>query len=154
MKQITRHIHLTETTRIPWDGFILGWGAMLPFAILAAGIWLIDWEAEPAAAVTQLWGGALLLFFSGVRRRLSFRTKGGPTLRQLADFALLFCAGLVVLTSPVAVALGVLAGAFAALAWEDVLAASRAEVPLYFRHLRPAQMLFGLISVVLCWLSV
>ncbi|MBS1302413.1 DUF3429 domain-containing protein [Loktanella sp. SALINAS62] len=153
MKQIRRHIQLTETARIPWDGFILGWAAMLPFAVLAAGIWLFGLDPEPAAALAQLWGGALLLFFSGVRRGLSFRTKGGPTLRQLASFALLFCAGLLVLISPLGIALGILAGAFAALAWEDVSAASRAEVPLYFRNLRPTQMLFGIVTVFLCWLA-
>ncbi|WP_102108277.1 DUF3429 family protein [Oceaniglobus roseus] len=150
METDERTLHLTETPRIPRDGLLLGWGAMVPFALLAgAGWWDAGWTAT-AAAAARLWGAAILLFFSGVRRGLSFRTEGGPRPRQLVVFALLFCLGLGALLLPVLPALLLVAGAFAAMAAEDVEAARRGEVPLYFRRLRPPQMTFAVLSVLLC----
>jgi hypothetical protein len=154
MNRSDRTIRVRETPRVPLDGLLLGWGAMVPFPLLAAVCWWGGAWAGTAAVAAQLWGGALLLFFAGVRRGLSFRTEGGPRLRQLIVFALLFCTGLFVLILPVATALVVVAGALAALALEDVGAATRGEAPLYFRRLRPAQMTFAVASVLLCWWAV
>jgi|SRR6056297_231563 len=151
MDRSKRIIRLTDTPHVPLDGLVLGWGAMVPFAVLAAIGWWEDAWADIAAMAAQLWGAGLLLFFAGVRRGLSFRTEGGPRFRQLAVFALLFCTGLLVLIVPVKVALPIVAGAFIVLAVEDVHAAPRGEVPLYFRRLRPAQMTFAIVSVLLCW---
>ncbi len=154
MDRNTRTFRVTETSRIPLDGLVLGWGAMVPFPLLAAICWWHEGWAEIAALAAQLWGAALLLFFAGVRRGLSFRTEGGPRLRQLTAFALLFCTGLVVLIVPVPAALLIIAGALAVLAVEDVRCAPRGDVPLYFRRLRPAQMTFAVASVLLCWWAV
>ncbi len=148
----TRRIELHETDRVPWLGLILGWGAMLPFALCSAGAWLLDTQiADAARAAAHLWGGALLLFFSGVRRGLSFRTKGGPTMSQMLTFAGLFCIGLTVLLVPVSWGLGLITLTFAALAVADVHAAQHGEAPLYFTRLRPWQMTFATAAVALCW---
>ena len=152
MNQQSRRIELIETAAIPIDGLLLGWAAMAPFALFAIALWLADSAtAQAITTAAQLWGGALLLFFSGVRRGLSFRTENGPTWRQLLTFALLFFGGLAVLSAPPKPALLLVAAAFAALAFEDKGAAELGDVPLYFRRLRPAQMTAATGAVLLCW---
>jgi hypothetical protein len=135
-----RTLTIEERDRIPWDGLILGYGAMLPFVAGAAAAWLWPEAAERAARWTALWGGAILIFLSGVRRGLSFRTPGGPRWPQLAMFAWLFWAGLAALLLPPGWALWVLLAGFASLMALDRRAALRGEAPLYFARLRPWQM--------------
>ena len=151
----TRQITLTETSAVPWDGLLLGWAAMMPFPLLAFAAWRDNgaW-AEPAAQAVQIWGAALLLFFSGVRRGLSFRTGGGPQFSQLAGFVALFVSGLAVLLAPATLAPWIVGGWFAVLAIADVRAARRGEAPLYFARLRPAQMSVATLSLLLCGLVV
>ena len=147
-----RKLELTEGSRIPWDGLLLAWGAVLPLAVSAIVAWAGDGDARDAAReAARLWGAALLLFFSGVRRGLSFRTEGGPRPVQVFVFGLLFVAGLAVLRMPVSHALGLLALAFAALSFEDTRAARRGEAPLYFTRLRPWQMAVAVVAAALCW---
>lgn len=152
MKHATRYLELRETARVPWDGLILGWGAMLPFAILGAWAWAASADAaEAPRAAARVWGAALLLFFSGVRRGLSFRTEGGPTTGQVLASICLFLAGLMALLVPVSWALAIVALALAILGLLDTRAARRGEVPLYFSSLRPWQMSFAVIAAGLCW---
>ncbi|ESR26093.1 Permeases of the major facilitator superfamily [Lutibaculum baratangense AMV1] len=116
---------------------------MVPFvAGAAAAWWLAGTEAWFAARLTIIWGGALLIFFSGVRRGLSFRTPGGPRPAQIVMFAWLFCLGLAVLLIPSeATALSLLLAGFVSLWVLDPRAAARREVPPYFARLRRVQML-------------
>lgn len=152
MKQQSRPIYLIETASVPRDGLLLGWAATVPFFVFAIALWLADASlAKTIAAVAQLWGGAIMLFFSGVRRGLSFRTEGGPHWQQLVVFGLLFFGGLAVLTVPPKTALFIVAVALAALAIEDTRAAHRGEVPLYFSRLRPPQMSVAAVMTLLCW---
>ncbi|ETX29901.1 DUF3429 family protein [Roseivivax isoporae] len=152
MPRTTRRIVLTETPRIPWDGLVLGWGAMLPFAALAG----IAWGAgEPwpglAREAARLWAGAILIFLSGVRRGLSFRTEGGPRAAQLVTFAVLFLSGAAILVLPPDWALPLGSLALAALAVADPLAARSGAAPHYFARLRPAQMGVAALAVAACW---
>ena len=117
------------------------WAATAPFpAGTAAALWLEHWWAGLAVRLLVLWGGALLIFFAGVRRGLSFRTEGGPRWSQLAVFAWLFCAGLGALALPADWAQWLLLAGFLSLLVLDPLAARRGDVPLYFARLRPWQM--------------
>ena len=136
-----RTLTLTERPEVPLDGLLLGWGGMAPFPVLAGAMWLAgpDWAALAARGLV-LWGAAILLFLSGVRRGLSFRTEGGPRMAQLAMFAWLFGAGLAALVLPVGPALWLLALAYASVWAVDPWAARRGDAPLYFARLRPVQM--------------
>jgi hypothetical protein len=83
-----------ETGEIPGLDVVFGFGPTLPFVLGAALAW---WLPQPwrqvALQATALWGMAILLFLSGVRRGPSFRTQGGPTLRQIATMLALFGLG-------------------------------------------------------------
>jgi len=134
--------------RIPLLSLILGYCAMLPFAIGALAAWLLAGAAAPATDLVVLWGGAILAFLAGVRRGLSFRTDGGPTAAQIGMTLWLFILGLSALALPSrTVALVLLLAGYASLMPLDPWAARRGEVPLFFEHLRPVQMTIPVFSL-------
>jgi hypothetical protein len=142
---------VTESRRVPALSLVLGYGATLPFVAGAAAAWLLG-RGGPAAALaadlTVLWGGAILVFLAGVRRGLSFRTEGGPTLAQLATSLGLFTLGLAALAAPrTGAGLALLLAGYLALAVLDPWAARRGEAPLFFARLRPLQMLVPIASL-------
>lgn len=139
-------MRVAEEGRVPWLGVLLGYGAMVPFPVLALAGWL-GWAGAVGGAI--LWGGAVLCFLSGVRRGLSFRTPGGPTLAQLAVFAWLFAAGIAALAMPWPVAaLLLLTAGYGSLIPLDPVAARGGEAPLYFARLRPWQMAIPVASLL------
>jgi hypothetical protein len=139
-----RRLQIEERARIPADGAALGYGSILP--LLGAGVAALA-GVTAATEAGILWGAALLLFFSGVRRGLSFRTEGGPRLRQIAATLALFVLGLAALLAPAGWALAALGLGFAGLLADDPAAARRGEVPLYFARLRPPQLGLALASL-------
>lgn len=149
--QRSRTIAVTEPARTPGLSLFLGFAAMLPIAAGALASWLLP---EPfgqlARDATILWSGAILCFLAGVRRGLSFRTPGGPTVAQIATMLWLFVLGLAALaTLPLALTpLLLLLVGYASLAVLDPLAARRQEAPLFFERLRPVQMLIPILSLV------
>ena len=131
--------------RIPGLDLLFGFGATVPFIV---GV-LISWlSSEPgrlvALLLTAVWGTAILVFLSGVRRGLSFRTEGGPTLRQIATMSTLFGLGLCSLAAiwlgSAGWALVPLLVGYSLIFLLDPIAAANGEVPLYFRTLRRLQM--------------
>ncbi|MFP4238554.1 hypothetical protein [Rhodosalinus sp.] len=145
-----RTVIVHETARPPREGLWLAFLAVAPFPLAVPALWLLPEEALREAV--RLWGAALLLFFSGVRRGLSFRTEGGATVAQMAMFAWLFAAGLAALLLPLHAALWLLIAGFASLGALDPWAASRGEAPLWFAGLRAVQMpvaVVGLVGVAL-----
>jgi hypothetical protein len=142
--------HVRDPEHTPWLGRLLGYGAMLPLVVAAAGVWFL--EPEPGALVLHLavvWGASLLAFFAGVRRGVSFRTEGGPTRAQLAGMIWLFTLAVAALVIPASVpALVVIFAGFASLITLDAKAARTGEAPRYFRRLRPPQMTVALVAVV------
>ncbi|SDX95872.1 hypothetical protein [Citreimonas salinaria] len=138
-----RDLNLHEGSRIPPMDAFLAYGAMLPFPAAFVVALAAPFLAGAAVLGAQLWGAALLLFFSGVRRGLSFRTPGGATGPQMAAFAGLFSAGFVALLLPAAWALPLILVALLLMAAIDPVAARRAEAPLYFERLRPPQLAVG-----------
>jgi hypothetical protein len=113
----------------------------------------VAWAAGPETSAlalegARLLGAALMLFFAGVRRGLSFRTEGGPRAAQIAMTLWLFALGLATLPAPPQLACAWLAVGFASLLVLDPLAARRGEVPLYFARLRPPQMAVPLVSLI------
>ncbi|EKV31506.1 Permease of the major facilitator superfamily [Caenispirillum salinarum AK4] len=147
-----RHLEIDEPPRVPLLDLFFAYGAMAPLIVGAGAVWLAD---EPVAALAVqasiLWGGVILAFLSGVRRGLSFRTPGGPTLAQLAMFLWLFGAGILAFALPQGAALGVLVAAYASMAVLDPVAARRGEVPIYFARLRPWQMGLAVAALVVLW---
>jgi hypothetical protein len=105
-----------------------------------------------ALQLTAIWGTAILLFLSGVRRGLSFRTEGGPTWRQMATMLALFGLGLCSLAAiwlnAVMWALVLLLVGYFAVFVLDPIAATLGEAPLYFRTLRRLQMPIIMLSLI------
>jgi hypothetical protein len=140
-----RRIEVTEGNAIPRLDILFGFGPTLPFVAGAAAAW---WLPQPsrmiALQMVALWGSAILLFLSGVRRGLSFRTEGGPTSAQMATMLALFCMGLgaiaALLIDALLVALIALLAGFGAVFVLDPIAARRGEAPLYFSRLRRLQI--------------
>ncbi len=148
-----RTIRATEPRAVPWLSIVFGYGPMLPFvAGAAAAWWLRDDLGDALLYLTILWGCAILLFLSGVRRGVSFRTEGGPTLAQMATMIGLFGLGFVALVLAAlglsAAALLLLIGGFTAVAILDPIAARRGEAPLFFARLRPFQMPIAILSLI------
>lgn len=136
-----RRFEIVERPEIPADGLVLGYGAMLPLVAAALIAWLGPPSlALPLPSLAAVYGAAILLFLSGVRRGLSFRTPGGPRPRQIGFMLWLFAAGGAALVLPPAPSFAVLTAGFGSLLALDPAAARRAEAPLYFARLRPPQM--------------
>lgn len=90
-----------------------------------------------------------MLFLSGVRRGLSFRSPAGPTWPQQITFFWLFGLGFAALClQPRWAATGLVAIGFASLALFDWLAARKEEAPPYFARLRPPQMTIAALSTL------
>ena len=148
-----RKIEVVESNRIPSLDILFGFGPTLPFVAGAALAW---WLPQPprmiALQFVALWGSSILLFLSGVRRGLSFRTDGGPTWPQMVTMLALFCLGIgslaALLIDALPVALIVLLAGFGAVFVLDPIAAHRGEAPLYFSKLRRLQMPIILLALV------
>ena len=150
--QENRTLTVSEPGAVPWLSVVFGYGPMLPFAAGAAAAWWLGgvW-GELALSLTTLWGCAILLFLSGVRRGLSFRTEGGPTWVQIATMLGLFLLGFsaLVLTAGGAPgpALVLLIVGFTGIAVLDPIAARRGEAPLFIARLRPLQIPIAILSL-------
>ncbi|APX87801.1 DUF3429 domain-containing protein [Methylorubrum extorquens] len=147
-----RTIRAYEPRAVPWLSVVFGYGPMLPFVAGAVLVWILRGPmAEAVFTLTLLWGYAILLFLSGVRRGVSFRTEGGATLAQIATMLSLFLLGYgaliaFALSKPV-IALGLLIVGFTEITILDPIAARRGEAPLFFERLRPAQIPLAVLSL-------
>ncbi|SFV14994.1 Protein of unknown function [Methylobacterium sp. 174MFSha1.1] len=147
-----RTLTIHESRAVPWLSVALGFGPMLPFVAGAAASWTLGGEpGEAAVTLTLLWACAILLFFSGVRRGVSFRTEGGATVMQITTMLALFVLGfgalLAVALSRTGLAAGLLIAGYGAVALLDPVAARRGEAPLFFARLRPVQMPLAIASL-------
>ena len=147
-----RTIRAYEPRAVPWLSVVFGYGPMLPFVAGAVLVWLLPGgAAEAVFTLTLLWGCAILLFLSGVRRGVSFRTEGGATLAQIATMLSLFLLGygalLAFAVGKPAIALGMLIVGFTEITILDPIAARRGEAPLFFERLRPAQIPLAVLSL-------
>lgn len=123
----------------------------MPLVVAALAVWWLDVHlAAVARDIGVIWAGALLAFFAGVRRGVSFRTEGGATAGQIAAMLWLFTIGIAVLAipSPVIACSLALIG-FASLGGLDRLAAGTGEMPVFFAAFRPTQMLVAVAAVAL-----
>jgi hypothetical protein len=142
---------LTESAsrRTPVYSLLLANAAMAPIILGAISVFFV--RPAWAAAIIRLdcnWSGALLCFFAGVNRGLSFRQPGGPAFAQFTTMFWLFLLGMSALLSPwQAASLVLLVAGFASMIIIGPAAAWRAEAPRYFARLRPWQMLFPVASL-------
>lgn len=146
----TRTILSTENAATPALSLLFGYGAMAPLVVGTILAWVLPLPAGLLARnLTVVWGCAILLFLSGVRRGLSFRTPDGPRLAQLATMLWLFALGFIA-TVFAAAPLGplLLAAGYASVAVLDPVAARRGEAPLFFARLRPVQMAIPVICML------
>lgn len=144
----TRRVAVKESSATPALSLFLAYLAMAPLAAGALAVWLLPVDQPPVARTAAAWGAAILIFLSGVRRGLSFRTPGGPTASQIAMTMWLFLSGLAALALPTQLALALLIVGYASIAVLDPRAARRGEAPLFFARLRPVQMLVPVASLV------
>ena len=124
---------------------LLGSSAVAP--IVAAGI--LVWVAPIGlAAVVRtlavIWSGALLAFFAGVRRGLTFSEAGGGHPGELLAMLGFFICGVaaIVLLSPLLAAIGL-----AAVGALDAWSGRRREAPPYFSVFRPPQMALAVLAL-------
>lgn len=147
-----RVLTVCERERIPLLDWLFAFGPMVPFM---AGAIALRTLPEPSRSLVLdlvvLWAAAILLFLSGVRRGLSFRTEGGPTMAQIVTMTGLFFLGflaLVLARSALKVdALAVLLVGYVAVILLDPIAARRGEAPLHFGRLRLLQIPIALASL-------
>ncbi|WP_152044870.1 DUF3429 domain-containing protein [Aureimonas psammosilenae] len=146
-------IRIDEPASTPLREILFAYAAMVPLVTGAAVVVLVPGEyAAFLLKGTLLWGAAIVLFLSGVRRGVSFRTPGGATLAQLAMMMWLFLAGFAAVLAaafqfPLASGLVQLL-AYASLLVLDPVAARWGEAPLYFARLRPPQMSLAVLSLL------
>ncbi len=134
----------------PPVSLFLAYVAMVPM-VAGAALAVVANAAMTAEIVrlTAAWAAAILCFLAGVRRGLSFRQPGGPTVAQLAAMLLFFVLGVGSLLAPwPAASVGLLLAGYVSLAVIDPIAARRDEAPLYFARLRPVQMLLPIGSMI------
>jgi hypothetical protein len=138
---------VSQTT--PALSLFLAYAAMVPIIAAAAAGWLTP--ASGLISITRfamLYGAALLCFFAGVRRGLSFRQSGGPAPAQIAGMVWLYGLGvLTAITAPYPAAMLLPLIGFLSLIPLDSRAAANAEAPLYFGRLRRVQMWFPSLSL-------
>jgi hypothetical protein len=145
----------TEANKVnpPVESLLLAIAGVVPTLAGTAAAWLI--APEPFAGLTIIWSAAILCFLAGVRRGLSFRQSGGPTLEEVATFILTFTLGvaaLVVPWAPIAVGLSLIG--YVLVGISDVVAARRAEAPPYFAGLRPVQMVAAVVALAALFVRV
>ncbi|MFE1597355.1 DUF3429 domain-containing protein [Methylobacterium sp. ID0610] len=138
--------------RVPWLSLVLGFGPMLPLVAGAVAAWALGGAARTLVlTLTLLWAAAILTFLAGVRRGLSFRTPGGPTVVQIATMTVLFGLGFSALLGLTAgrpaLATGLLLAGYGLVALLDPLAARSGEAPRHFARLRPVQIPLALVSL-------
>lgn len=142
-----RTFSVQESPETPLLGLVFGWAPMVPFGVGAVAAWTLG---DPALTVrlTIIWGGAILAFLAGVRRGLSFRSPGGPDVRQIAAMLWLYLLALASLAAPFPLlAIALLVVGYGCIAVLDPPAAERGEVPLFFARFRPVQMMVPLICL-------
>ena len=144
--------HLTQGTENPKThtppvSLFLAYVAMVPIASGAA-VSLV-FRSPEVVRLTIAWAGAILCFLSGVKRGLSFRQRGGPTVMQLASMLWLFVPGAIALLLPWRIpSLVLLLLGYGSEAVLGPIAAGREEAPRYFARLRPAQMIIPVASLL------
>lgn len=153
--QSRRQIEVEERDALPRLDILFAFGAMPPFVLGTAVAWWCSTGPGSVMALqlTILWGSAILIFLSGVRRGLSFRTEGGPRWPQLTTMLILYGLGVSALAaswlSALVPALVFLLVGYAAIFVLDPVAARRGEAPLYFGHLRRLQLPIALLALTI-----
>ncbi len=136
--------------RSPAESLLLAYAAMVPLVAGAIVALALRHEAGLVVHLTVAWAGALLCFFAGVNRGLSFRQPGGPALAQIGTMLWLFAVGVASLLSPWPwMSLILQLTGFASMAVLDPAAARHGEAPRYFARLRPVQLVVPLASLAL-----
>ena len=145
--------------RTPLESLVFAYAALIPIFAGGVAVWVAPGPMVPfLLRATVTWSAAVLCFLAGVRRGLSFRQEGGPTVTQIASIIWLFVLGAAPLFSPwmLASTLLLMAG-YGSMLVLDPVAARHGEAPRYFARLRPPQLLLllaGLASLLVKLLAV
>jgi hypothetical protein len=137
------------------EGLLLGSLALVPLVVLAMLVWAVSHEgARGVVLLATVWSGALLCFFAGVRRGLTFSEAGGARAGELVSMLGLFLLGLATLVlSGRAVSLGTAIAGFAAVGMLDAWAARQRQAPRYFAAFRPAQALVAISALAILFIA-
>ena len=95
-----RRISVTERAAIPAMSLLLGYGPVLLIVVGTVASWAVDGSRRAFFAhLTIIWAATILAFLAGVRRGLSFRTRGGPAPAQIATMMVFFTLALLALVA-------------------------------------------------------
>jgi hypothetical protein len=117
----------------------------VPPLIGAVIAWTFD--AHWIVHITIIWGAALLAFFAGVRRGLSFQLPNPAKLPELAVMLWLFFLALAALMAPwPLLSLIALIVGFISVGVVDPKSADRGRAPTFLKSFRPTQMVFPILA--------
>lgn len=147
-----RTFEIAERPEVPWLSVVLGYGPMLPFVVGAVLAWVTHGAIRAEfVLLTTIWSASILAFLAGVRRGLSFRTKGGPAIAQVATmftlYVLAFTALIAIVEGFPIVAMVLLLVGFSMIVVLDPIAARNGQAPLFFARLRPTQIPIAVASL-------
>jgi hypothetical protein len=144
-----RPVKVEEALRASGLDLALAWAAVIPLIGAAIAAWLTAGSTQAVVmSLAIIWAGAVLAFLAGVRRGLSFGTAHGPSWRRIGFILWVFVLafGSMVALRPLT-SLGLLILGYASLMVAARPSAERGEVPPFFAHLRPIQMMLAVLSL-------
>jgi hypothetical protein len=122
------------------EGLLLGSLAIAPLVLSALLAALAPDIGDLALKAGIVWSGALLAFWAGVRRGLTFSEATSPRSAEIASMLWLFVLSVVtLLAAPDVLSIVAAIVGCVSVAILDVRAARHREAPGYFRMFRPAQ---------------
>ncbi len=141
-----------QSSRIPADSLVFGFGPMVPLVAAGIGAWALPppWP-DLAIRLAVVWAALILSFIGGVRRGFGFaRAEASTAAELLAAIAYVTLAGTALIAPRTSQALMVLAVGYLLAALLDRRAALRGDAPRHFARLRPPQLLIGAAGLGAC----
>jgi hypothetical protein len=133
------------------EGLLLGSAALAPLVLAALAAWFAPdrWVAS-VVTIAIVWSGALLVFFAGVRRGLTFSEIDGAALDEIVSMLWIFICGVVALllrSALLSIPIAILG--FVSVGVLDAKAARRRKAPLYFSIFRPVQIIVAVTALAI-----
>lgn len=148
-----RTVTTTEPAKTPPESVFFAYIAMLPLVVGAVALWFVPTtQSFLLLNLVLLWAASIIIFLSGVRRGVSFRTPQGPHVSQLVMMLWLFVVGFASVLATVwgfpvtAIILEIVA--YVSIAIIDPISARNGDAPLFFAKLRPVQMVLPIAALV------
>ncbi len=133
------------------EGLLLGSAALAPLVLAALAAWLApDLWLEAIATIAIVWSGALLVFFAGVRRGLTFSELSGAALDEILSMLWIFgCGVLTLLMRSALLSIPIAILGFVSVGVLDAKAARHRKAPFYFSIFRPLQIIVAVTALAI-----